>query len=99
MGDRLVWGWAPREPALSEVEGSKPSKARQPPAAAATCAATFESNWITQELRRLAEAFDLARTMSAEASILARPLRKSGNHTGRTMGFAFHAACAPNERR
>jgi hypothetical protein len=24
--------------------------------------------------------------------ILARPLRKSGNHTDRTMGFAFHAA-------
>ena len=27
--------------------------------------------------------------------ILARPLRKSGNHTDRTMGFAFHAASAP----
>ncbi len=27
----LVWGRAPREPALSEVEGSKPGKARQQP--------------------------------------------------------------------
>src|SRR5438874_13672159 len=74
MGDRLVWGRAPREPALSEGEGSKPSKARQPPAAAATCAATFESNWITQELRRLAEAFDLACTISAEGAPFLRVL-------------------------
>jgi len=24
--------------------------------------------------------------------------RRAGNHTDRTMGFASHAACAPNER-
>jgi hypothetical protein len=31
MTQVFVWGRAPREPALSEVEGSKPSKARQLP--------------------------------------------------------------------
>src|SRR5438445_1208000 len=35
-GDGLMWDGRPREPALSEVEGSKPSKARQLPAITAT---------------------------------------------------------------
>src|SRR6266446_5775033 len=68
MGTGSCGDGRPREPALSEVEGSKPSKARQPPVAGATCTATFESNGTTQELRRLPEAFDLARTISAEGA-------------------------------
>jgi len=39
-----------------------------------------------------------ARSKRRGCPILARPLCKGGNHTDRTMGFAFHAACAPNER-
>src|SRR6266436_8936302 len=74
MGTGSCGDGRPREPALSEVEGSKPSEARQPPVAGATCTATFESNGTTQELRRLPEAFDLARTISAEGAPFLRVL-------------------------
>ncbi len=39
-----------------------------------------------------------ARSKRRGCPILARPLRKSGNHTDGTMDFALHAACAPNAR-
>src|SRR5271169_3559034 len=39
----LLWGRAPREPALSEVEGSKPSKARQAPRTSASLSGRLQN--------------------------------------------------------
>src|SRR6266404_682619 len=83
----------PREPALTEVEGSRPSKARQPPVAGAT----FKSNGTTQELSQLAEAFDLASTISAEGAPFLRVLcARVGITLIAQWALPFTPACAPN---
>ena|ERR1700674_2028917 len=55
----------------------------------------MESRRDDRVLGRVAEALPACTTSAGGCPILARSLRKSGKHTDRTMGFAFHAACGP----
>ena len=55
----------------------------------------MESRRDDRVLGRVAEALPACTTSAGGGPILARSLRKSGKHTDRTMGFAFHAACGP----